>query len=124
MIHLKKLTTSLYLKIFGELTHVDEYGNHYYQTKKQDTLGRHKRYCIYRGISEASKIPAAMHLWMHHQTENPVNKNKKYFWQKAHIPNLTGTQYSFTPRKKSIAFEEKNASKQTPKHYTPWNPNE
>src|SRR5258706_193125 len=50
----------------GEPVGTDEFGNSYYRTKTGD-----RRWVIYNGEAEASRIPAAWHGWMHKRTDIP-----------------------------------------------------
>ena len=73
----------------------DELGNKYYKNKKN------KRWVIYSGNIEATKITSDWYLWMHHTIDKiPEDKDKKkYSWQKKHTENQTGTKYSYKPTK-------------------------
>ncbi|MBL6664427.1 MAG: NADH:ubiquinone oxidoreductase subunit NDUFA12 [Rickettsiales bacterium] len=75
----------------------DEFGNSYYQHKKNK-----KRYVIYNGIAESSKIPAQWHGWIHYSSDiAPIKINtNKASWQKIHTPNLTGTINAYSPKNK------------------------
>ena len=53
------LGTRIYTIIFGKFIGKDEYGNKYYQSKK----GR--RWVIYNGEVEATKIPNDWYSWIH-----------------------------------------------------------
>ena len=59
------LGTRLQTIFFGKLVGEDELGNKYYQNKKG------KRWVIYNGEVEASKIPNDWYSWMHH-TNNKI----------------------------------------------------
>jgi NADH:ubiquinone oxidoreductase subunit len=78
---------------------VDEFGHQYYLSRSVDYLGRRKRYVIYHGIVEASKIPPMWHAWMHHLTDDVPLKGKSsnHGWQSGFIPNLTGTKLAYLP---------------------------
>lgn len=95
----------------------DEFGNRYYQDKKPLKLGHKRRWVIYNGISEASKISADWHGWMHHTAPQPPEVQKKYFWEKQHQPNLSGTDAAYFP-KGSI----KNKTHPEILPYQPWRP--
>lgn len=74
----------------------DDFGNRYYQAR----YGKKRRWVIYNGIVEASKVPPEWHGWLHYtvdQTpiENPVFKWK---WVKPALPNLTGTKSAYCPK--------------------------
>ena len=73
-----------------------KFGNKYYKSK----LGR--RWIVYNGEVEASKIPNEWYSWMHYINNNIENNHqtKKYKWQKEHLPNQTGTKNSLSSKKK------------------------
>ena len=83
---------------FGTPVGQDEQGNRYYEGGK-DSEGRTRRWVIYNGVSEASRIPPGWHGWMHHRTDfAPVNESyKPRDWQKPHVQNLTGTSQAYRP---------------------------
>ena len=88
---------------YGKLVGVDHLGNKYYENKSG------KRWVIYNGEVEASKIPNEWYSWMHH-TNNKIenlHKFKKYQWQKEHLPNQTGTESSYHPKKNKDAVKKK-----------------
>ena len=90
----------------GKFVGKDEFGNKYYENKKG------KRWVIYSGEVDASKIPVDWFSWMHH-TPNKIEKNhdlKKYNWQKPHQPNLTGTESAYYPNKNKNAIKKKYKS--------------
>tara|TARA_Y100001935_G_scaffold188860_1_gene157154 strand:- start:147 stop:506 length:360 start_codon:yes stop_codon:yes gene_type:complete len=90
----------------GKFVGKDEFGNKYYENKKG------KRWVIYSGEVDASKIPVDWFSWMHH-TPNKIEKNhelKKYDWQKPHQSNLTGTESAYYPNKNKNAIKKKYKS--------------
>ena len=93
--------------LFGKLVGKDNFGNKYYQ----DNKGR--RWVIYSGEIEATKIPQEWFSWIHHTNNKIENAHelKKYDWQKEHEPNHTGTNKAYNPNK------NKNATK---KKYSTW----
>ena len=99
-----KIKTILYGKFVGK----DSFGNKYYESKKG------KRWVIYSGDIDASKIPVEWYSWIHFTPNRIEKKNnlKKYDWQKPHIENRTGTDGSYFPYK-----NKKNATK---KKYKSW----
>ena len=78
----------------------DEFGNHYYEKKARANARRPKRFVIYRGSVEASKVPADWHGWLHYteQTPPPSGGYAKAEWQAGQLPNLTGTNYAHRPK--------------------------
>ena len=91
-----KQTFGTFLKtlLFGKHVGSDEYGNKYYQSKKNE------RWVIYAKNIEATKITSDWYLWIHHTVDKiPDRKENKYPWQKKHLENQTGTENSFKPVK-------------------------
>jgi len=83
-------------KLVGE----DENGNKFYEERKPSLEGRHRRYVIYNGLAEASRVTADWHGWLHHTLDEPptVAPFKLKTWEKPHQPNLTGTVRAYRPR--------------------------
>ena len=76
----------------------DDSGNRYYESKNvADAFGRKRRWVVYAGSLEPSKVSGSWHGWLHHTHRNPVTQ-LPYVWQKNHLPNLTGTQNAYFPR--------------------------
>ena len=91
------LGTRIYTIIFGKLIGKDEFGNKYYQSKK----GR--RWVIYNGEVEATKIPNEWYSWIHFTNNKIENEHNldKYKWQKPHKSNQTGSRNAYRPDKKN-----------------------
>jgi len=72
----------------------DPFGNRYYQNRKGT-----RRWVIYAGTVEASRVPPEWHGWLHHTFKNPptVEPPKVRPWEKEHVPNLTGTPDAYRP---------------------------
>lgn len=87
----------------------DEFNNEYFLNKEG------KRFVVYKGLAEPSKVPAEWHGWLHYTSDiAPVKINThKLPWQKIHLPNLSGTRGAYSP---------KNSSVKTP-DYQAWEPN-
>ena len=91
------LGTKLYTLCFGQLVGTDRFGNRYYRGKKA-LHGRERRWVIYDGAPEASKVPPEWHGWLHAtQAEPPKSEAKKQRWEKEHRPNPTGTEAAYRP---------------------------
>ena len=100
------LGTRIYTILKGKLIGTDSYGNKYYENKKG------KRWIIYAGEIDASKIPNEWYSWIHH-TPNIIEKNHnpdKYDWQKPHKSNQTGTDSAYYPNKKKDDIPKKYKS--------------
>jgi NADH:ubiquinone oxidoreductase subunit len=88
------LGTQVYTSRHGVRVGQDAAGNTFYQSKD----GK-RRWVIYNGESEASRISPDWHGWLHHTwdkppTEAPVARKA---WEKPHLPNLTGTGTAYAP---------------------------
>lgn len=72
----------------------DEQGNVFYQTKD----GK-RRWVIYNGEAEASRVSPEWHGWLHHTWDEPPTKAPlpHRSWEKPHLPNLTGTAQAYHP---------------------------
>lgn len=103
----------------------DEYGNSYYEEPLATIEGRKRRYVIYNGYAEASKVPVDWHGWLHYTFENtPIEEPFKLKgFEKPHRPNLTGTIFASRP-KNSIANISKENNAKTGLGYDSWSPSE
>jgi NADH:ubiquinone oxidoreductase subunit len=122
------LGTRLFTWLKGELVATDQFGNRYYRerTGRKLTKGggrdsRQKRWVLYRGEAEASKVPAEWHAWLHHTTDQlPADNGRpKYQWQKPHLPNLTGTKLAYRPPGSPLKGGKRDAAAGD---YEPWLP--
>tara|TARA_B110000438_G_C15422987_1_gene482749 strand:- start:186 stop:545 length:360 start_codon:yes stop_codon:yes gene_type:complete len=100
------LGTKIKTFFFGKFVGKDNSGNKYYLSKKGE------RWVVYNGEIEASKIPTEWYLWMHFLSNNTndLNNSKKYFWQKPHLSNQTGTDNSYHPNKNGNEIDKKYKS--------------
>ena len=113
------LATKLYTYFFGKYVGVDKFGNTYYRSSSRNKKAE-KRWVIYNGIVEASKVPAIWHSWLHHVTDTLPNENSNepFIWQKTHKANFTATDKSYHP----LTEKEKYSSNKT-SYYSSWDPN-
>lgn len=108
------LGTKLQTLFTGKKAGQDEFGNRYFTSSK----GR--RWVIYNGIAEASKVPADWHRWLHKTTDIVPDANAKVKdWQKPHLPNLTGTDGAYVPKGHLNAGGKRNKATGD---YEPWKP--
>ena len=90
--------TKIYTWIYGNLVGVDKFGNKYYSNVKDFSDLNAKRWVIFNGIIEATKIPPHWHAWLHKSIDKPpLNYTHKYSWQKNHEQNKTGTEDAYYP---------------------------
>ncbi|PFG62645.1 NADH:ubiquinone oxidoreductase subunit [Thioclava sp. ES.031] len=86
--------TQLFTARKGVKVGEDEQGNIYYRTKDAK-----RRWVIYNGESEASRIPPDWHGWIHFTyDEPPTDKPLAHKpWEKPHEENHTGTEAAYVP---------------------------
>ncbi len=85
----------------GTLIGTDENGNRYYQSRDTSSYdGRHRRWVVYEGYAEASKVSPDWHGWLHYTFDEPptVAPLVRRKWEKDHRPNLTGTPLAWRPQ--------------------------
>ena len=88
------LNTQIFTWRKGEKVGEDDQGNIYYRTKNDS-----KRWVIYNGGAEASRVGPDWHGWLHRTfdelpSERPLPKKT---WEKPHQENLTGTMMAYAP---------------------------
>ncbi len=92
--------TFLYTALKGRLLGQDRYGNKYYEARVEKTAsGKKKRWVIYNGIVEPTKVPPEWHGWLHYTSDllpNPQTPVQQA-WSKEPVPNLTGTKLAYVP---------------------------
>jgi len=97
---------TIFSTLFGSrLVGTDEFGNRNYQAKRGRRYGRERRWVIYKGGDEASKVPPEWHAWLHHTVAEPLTEKAAVArpWQKEHQPNLTGTERAYRPSGHELA---------------------
>lgn len=112
----------------GRRVGTDQFGNRYYLEKSPRALqrgggfdSRERRWVIYKGEAEASKVPPEWHAWLHHTIDEvPADAGKpQYPWQKPHLPNLTGTRLAYRPAGSVLKGGHRA---HTTGDYEPWQP--
>ena len=91
---------------FGKFVGEDHLGNKYYKNRSG------KRWVIYKGEVDATKIPIEWYSWIHF-TKNKIENThdlKKYDWQKPHQSNQTGSNDSYHPKKNNSEINKKYKS--------------
>jgi NADH:ubiquinone oxidoreductase subunit len=107
---LNYLGTLFYTKLFGHHIGTDMFDNKYYNTFSS---GQEKRWVIYHGVPDPSKISAEWHGWLHFIQDVPLSYSKTKW-----IPNTTGTKFA----RNSITSIE-NFSQNALQCYESWSPN-
>ncbi len=98
----------------GQHVGEDEAGNKFYQTKD----GK-RRWVIFNGEAEASRVSPDWHGWLHHTFDaRPSNEPLlRRDWQLPHVPNLTGTDLAYRPPGSILT-----AAPQPTRDYEAWQP--
>ena len=88
------LNTQLYTWRKGVKVGEDEAGNVYYETRN----GK-RRWVIYNGEAEASRVGPEWHGWLHFTWNDPPNRTplKRKAWERPHRENMTGTAMAYAP---------------------------
>jgi NADH:ubiquinone oxidoreductase subunit len=84
----------LYTFFYGTCIGEDDQGNKYYHDKKQK-----RRWIMYNGEVEASRIPPEWHRWLHRTSEKAPTEQplETQAWEQPHQSNLTGTVEAYVP---------------------------
>lgn len=98
----------------GEPVGGDEQGNLFYQTRD-----RKRRWVIFNGEAEASRVSPDWHGWLHHTFDAPPTTAPlpRRDWQQPHVPNLTGTAQAYVPPGSLLALGPARA-----RDYEAWQP--
>lgn len=109
---------------FGEPVGTDAMGNRYFRTrggKIDPTLGFERRWVLYQGEAEASKVPPEWHGWLHHTVDTPptAENYQPREWQKPHRPNPTGTPAALRPVGSTLSTGRRPKATGD---YQPWTP--
>ena len=116
-------STSLYTWLYGNLVGSDVNKNRYYCNSKDFSKNQAKRWVIFNGDIEASKIPPHWHAWLHKTIDSPpIDYTHKYEWQKDHQQNMTGTKDAYYPDSHPLSksFNSKKTDKKS--EYETWIP--
>ena len=113
--------TYLYTWLKGSLVGTDQFGNRYYRERGKPVRGVPRRWVMYHGEVEASRVPPEWHAWLHHTIAEPPTGSgaPKRAWQREHQPNLTGTEAAYRPP--GHEFEGGHRARATG-DYEPWRP--
>ncbi|NDH62048.1 MAG: NADH:ubiquinone oxidoreductase subunit NDUFA12 [Alphaproteobacteria bacterium] len=111
--------TWLFTKLHGAPVGSDAEGNRYFQQKRVVSGRRRKRWVIYNGVAEASRVPPEWHGWLHYTTDvvPTVGGPPRKAWQKDHQANLTGTDHAYRPPGHTLGHGDKPRP-----HYEAWRP--
>ncbi len=88
--------TRLYTWLKGESVGSDDFGNRYFQEKSVVKGRRRRRWVLYNGEADATKVPAEWHAWLHYTVDEPLKPVARP-WIKPHTTNPTGTSQAYLP---------------------------
>jgi NADH:ubiquinone oxidoreductase subunit len=99
----------------------DTLGNIYYQATKPNDMGQPRRWVIYAGNNDASRVPPEWHGWLHNTLDVPPQDvlPAPRPWEADATPNLTGTNLAYRP--KGASGDGRNRAKATG-DYQAWSP--
>lgn len=83
----------------GEKVGTDAQGNTYYRARRKHGDGRERRWVIYKGANDASRVPAEWHGWLHGSFDGVPESNlpPPRIWEADYSPNATGTTAAYRP---------------------------
>jgi len=86
--------TQLFTWRKGQKVGEDDQGNIYYRNADDS-----RRWVIYHGLVEGSRVSPEWHGWLHHTYAEPPTDRPMVHktWEKPHIPNMTGTENAYAP---------------------------
>ncbi|RVT43362.1 NADH:ubiquinone oxidoreductase subunit NDUFA12 [Sphingobium algorifonticola] len=112
--------TALWSARNGTRVGEDHQGNVYFQGGK-DVHGQPRRWVMYNGANDASRVPAEWHGWLHNTFEAAPESflPPPRIWEKDFTPNLTGTPQAYRP---SGAIEKGGKRASATGDYEAWTP--
>ena len=113
--HDRTLGTALHTARRGVEVGTDAQGNRYYQDKDGRAInGKPRRWVIYNGDIEASRVPPEWHGWLHYTFDEPPHEAETAArdWFRPHKANPTGTREAHRP----------HAARPQESGYAPWKP--
>lgn len=132
---LSQAGTLLYTTMAGIKVGEDSFGNQYFRSRKEadPRKGRtQKRWVLYAGEPEATKVPPEWFAWLHYTAENPLPSVcdqplpnvsfNRYVWQKPHLPNLTGSEAASIPPGYGLNLMVQGQGDKTSPTYKAWTP--
>jgi NADH:ubiquinone oxidoreductase subunit len=96
--------TALFSALHGEHVGTDAQGNEYYRAKPKPaqatSAGRERRWVIYNGANDASRVPPEWHGWLHHSYDELPESHlpPAKIWEADYTPNATGTISAYRPQ--------------------------
>lgn len=113
--------TALWSWRHGEKVGNDAAGNVYFRSKRKRGDGRERRWVIYAGANDASRVPAEWHGWLHGAFDGVPESNlpPPRIWEVDYAPNATGTAAAYRP---AGALERGGRRASASGDYEAWSP--
>ena len=108
------INTRIWTSRHGVKVGEDDQGNIYYKTSDDA-----KRWVIFNGEAEATRVAPEWHSWLHRTSDTPPSEKPMPHktWEKPHQENLTGTAMAYAPAgsiRKGVPAERRD--------YEAWSP--
>jgi NADH:ubiquinone oxidoreductase subunit len=116
------LGTNLFTYFKGKHVGTDALGNRYFTERRPASGKRARRWVMYKGEVEPSRVPPEWHGWLHytHDTLPTETPQPHYAWQKPPKANMSGTTQAYVPTGHLLKGGKRAA---TTADYEPWTPN-
>jgi len=117
--------TMLHTMRKGEHVGTDAQGNKYYRMPAKEGArgiqGRERRWVIYDGINDASRVPSEWHGWLHGSGDDVPESflPEPKIWEVDYTPNATGTADAYRP---AGALEKGGKRASASGDYESWTP--
>ena len=111
----------------GVFVGTDEFGNTYYRYVQPQAIdsnvGAERRWVVYNGYADASKVPPGWRAWLCHNGDVPPSEEayRPHSWEKPYVPNMTGTIQAYRPQGSQLGSGQRPAATGD---YVPWTPGE
>ncbi|MEM9318546.1 MAG: NADH:ubiquinone oxidoreductase subunit NDUFA12 [Pseudomonadota bacterium] len=92
--HGSTIVTQIFTARHGIRVGEDDAGNVFYRSEDDA-----RRWVMYNGEAEASRVSPDWHGWLHHTWDAPPTDQplRHKSWEEPHLPNQTGTDAAYAP---------------------------
>jgi NADH:ubiquinone oxidoreductase subunit len=111
--------TLLFTWAKGRQIGTDKQGNRYFIERHAVKGRRARRWVLFNGVAEASRVPPEWHGWLHYTFDEPLQPAPDKPWVAPHQPNLTGTASAYLPPGHDLKGGERPRATGD---YEPWRP--
>jgi NADH:ubiquinone oxidoreductase subunit len=111
----------------GDLVGTDQFGNKYYRTVGHaidPSIGPERRWVIYNGEVELTKVPPGWRGWLSHTHDLPPSEDGYVprEWEKPYLPNSTGSPGAYIPPGSTRAGRRGTERPPATGDYVAWSP--